>query len=194
MSKRKDLRLLAGWLLVLMPIVAFAVSEVRFAISEQRVAEALNAAGVPAMPSQVKFLSRVSSAVQNSDLEVMHVSTWGGETVKVELRCHDHRACLPFYVLLRNARAAQAHGQSSTSQTASSQRAGTVVPIQATQVIMRNGDPATLVFEDNALRITMPVICLESGGRGQKIRVVSTDHKRYFKAEIVQAGLLRASL
>lgn len=194
MSKQANLQALAVWLLLLTPISAFAAPAARFAISEQRVAEALNAAGVPATSSQVKFLSPVSSALQDSDLEVMHVTSWGGDTTKVELRCHDHRACLPFYVLLRNAGAAAAHGQSSTSQTASSQASGRVVPIPATQIIMRNGDPATLVFEDSALRITMPVICLESGGRGQKIRVVSTDHKRYFRAEIVQAGLLRASL
>jgi hypothetical protein len=104
--------------------------------------------------------------------------------LKVELRCHDHRACLPFYVLL-NAGTADAPGPTATPQTLE-------VPVK--QALMRDGDPATLVFENTALRITLPVICLQSGNRGQKIRVSSKDRKHFFKAEIVDLGLLRATL
>lgn len=191
MNKQANLSLLALWLLMIAPIPALAAPPARFAISPQRVTEALATAGVAATPAQVKFLSPVSSTVENSDLEVVNVSTWVGDTAKVELRCHDHRACLPFYVLLSHAGTADLRGAHST---ATNSRPGTRIPVPATQAVIRNGDSATVVFEDTALRITMPVICLESGSRGQKIRVVSTDHKRYFKAEVVQAGLLRATL
>jgi flagella basal body P-ring formation protein FlgA len=59
---------------------------------------------------------------------------------------------------------------------------------------MHDGDPATLVFDNSRLRISLPVICLQSGSRGQTIRVESRDHKRFFKAKIVESGLLKATL
>jgi hypothetical protein len=194
MSSRLNLNLTAA-LLMLLPLVTAATTQpaARFSIPPQRVAEALTSAGVPATAAQVRFLSQVSATVENSDLQVMNVTKWTGNTVKVELRCHDHRACLPFYVLLSSG-TADTRGRVVASGAGTSQKPGAVVPIPATQVLMRDGDPATLVFEDKALRITMPVICLQSGNRGEKIRVVSTDHKRFFKAEIVQAGLLKATL
>ena len=65
-------------------------------------------------------------------------------------------------------------------------------PVQP--ILMRDGDHATLVFENAAIRISLPVICLQSGSRGQKVRVVSADHKRYFTGEILESGLLRAAL
>lgn len=194
MSKPAHLRPLSSWLLLLVAISAAAAQpEARFAISLQRVAAALTSAGVPATSGQVKFLSPVSSITENSDLDVVNVSTWTDNRTKVELRCHDHRACLPFYVLLSQAGTAEARGTHSTI-AAANPGPGSPIPVSAAQMLIRNGDPATLVFEGTALRITMPVICLEAGSRGQKIRVVSTDHKRFFKGEVVQAGLLRATL
>lgn len=192
MSLRLKLNLTAA-ALMLLPSVTAATTQTaaRFSISPQNVVAALASAGVSATASQVRFLYQVTSTVENSGLEVMHVSKWTGNSTKVELRCRDHHACLPFYVLLGNPEMADAHGAQSAT---GSPQPGAVVPIPTTQVLMRDGDSATLVFESSALRITMPVICLESGGRGQKIRVVSTDHKRFFKGEIVQAGLLRATL
>jgi len=193
MSLRLKLNLTVA-LLTLLPLVTAAIAQpaARFPISPQSVAEALASAGVSAAASQVRFLSQVTSTVENSGLEVMHASKWTGNSVKVELRCRDHHACLPFYVLLGNPDAADP--RVSRASAIALPQPGALVPIPATQVLMRDGDPATLVFESSALRITMPVICLESGGRGQKIRVVSTDHKRFFKGEIVQAGLLKATL
>lgn len=189
-----NLQSLVSWLLLAVSIPsAIAQPEARFAISPQRVVEALTSAGVPATSAQVRFLSPVSSTLENSDLDVVNVSTWTGNRTKVELRCHDHRACLPFYVLLSHAGTAEARGAASTSSSASP-RSGGPVSIPAAPAVISNGDSATLVFENAAIRITMPVICLESGSRGQKIRVVSTDRKRFFKAEVVQAGLLKATL
>lgn len=194
MSKPANFRALALGLLMLAAIsTAAAQPEARFAISPQSVVEALTTAGVPATSAQVRFLSPVSSTAQNPDLDVVNVSTWTGNRTKVELRCHDHRACLPFYVLLSHAGTAEVRGALSTSSSAKSQPSAPIT-IPAAQAVIRNGDSATLVFEDAAIRITMPVICLESGSRGQKIRVASTDRKRFFTAEVVQAGLLKATL
>ncbi len=174
--------------LVLLGTGATAQPQPRFRVSAKRVAEALAAAGVRATPEQVHFLDPVTAAGQDPSLQVMHVGTWTGGTLKVELRCHDHRACLPFYVLLRSGGTADAQGPIPAAQK-SAISGGT-----AKSALMRSGDTATLLFEGSTLRISMSVICLQSGNRGETIRVVSTDHKRFFSAEIVGSGLLRAAL
>ncbi len=193
MTGQRNLRTIA-WLWLMVAGMAVAQPrDARVPVSSQRVAEALAAAGISATPTQVRFLSPVSAS-RDSGLEVVSVAHWGN-TLKAELRCHDHSACLPFYVLLNgNSQTADALPKESSAQAASSQAAGAAVPIPAQEILMRDGDRATLVFENAAIRITLPVICLQSGNRGQKIRVVSADHKRFFTGEILEPGLLRAAL
>jgi len=191
-SRLGNLRTLAVWALFLTILIPAAAQprETRFSISPQRVTDALIAAGVPVASHQVRFLSPVSANVADSAVQVMSVAKWTGDALKVELRCQDHRACLPFYVLL-NAGTADTPGPTIGS-TATASPKTLEVPVK--QVLMRDGDPATLVFENTTLRITLPVICLQSGNRGQKIRVSSKDRKHFFKAEIVDLGLLKATL
>jgi flagella basal body P-ring formation protein FlgA len=42
--------------------------------------------------------------------------------------------------------------------------------------------------------ITLPVICLENGSQGERIRVSSTDRKFTYLGEIVAPGMLRTQL
>lgn len=164
----------------------------RFLISANRVAEALVGAGVQVSPGQVRFLSPVSSNDRDPSLRVINVNRWAGDSYKAELRCRDHAACLPFYVLLTGSEKTDTRGQVVNSESAIRGRSVGLSPAET--ALVRDGDNATLVFENSSLRISLPVICLQSGNRGQTIRVESRDHKRFFKAEIVEAGLLRASL
>jgi len=187
----RSLRNALGWSLLLAMPAAAQPGDARFLISPVSVAQALVAAGVPVAATQVKFLSDVSATGRNPVLKVINVATWTDGSYKAELRCHDHSACLPFYVLLTGSQTAEAHGRGSTESQPSS---GTLPALPVKQALMRDGDRATLVFENSSLRISMPVICLQSGERGQTIRVVSADHKRFFKAQIVESGLLRATL
>ena len=170
--------------LLLLGTSALAEKRPRFDVSPQRVAAALAAAGVSATAGQVRFLDPVTALVQDPRLQVVRVGNWTGGALKAELRCHDHRACLPFYVLLGGGTADAQGGTPQKGVTDSLDKSA----------LMRDGDPATLLFEGSTLRISMPVICLQSGNRGQTIRVASTDHKRFFSAEIVGSGLLKAAL
>jgi len=191
MLSRRYLATFAACLLLVAPSIA-QQRDSRFLISANRVAEALVGAGVPVSAGQVRFLSPVSSDDRDPSLRVINVSRWSGNSYKAELRCRDHAACLPFYVLLTGSEKADTRGQVVGRETDIRGRNVALVPAET--ALVRDGDNATLVFENSSLRISLPVICLQSGNRGQTIRVESRDHKRFFKAEIVEAGLLRASL
>jgi len=197
MLDRRNFQALTYWLLLLPTLAPAAVSgsrDARFPISSQSVANALAATGVPVSPAQVRFLSPVSAAGHDSSLQVVEIAKWAGDTVKVQLRCRDHRACLPFYVLLTGAENADTRGQTLQPINGISADGRNAIEVFAKPTLMHDGDPATLVFDDSRLRISLPVICRQSGSRGQTIRVESRDHKRFFKAKIVESGLLKATL
>jgi Chaperone for flagella basal body P-ring formation len=182
------------WLLwTLIPAAFGQASNPRFPISSEQVAAAIVAAGVPVSTVQVRFLSQVSALGQDSGVEVMNMAKWSHDIWKVELRCQDRRACLPFYVLVD-----AGHSPAFDLISALGNRGRTarrdLFGIPRPQILMRNGDRATLLFENPSVRITIPVICLQNGNLGQTIRVESTDRKQFFQAEIVKSGLLKVSL
>lgn len=186
---RQNLISLLGSLLA---ICGLAHAGARYAISANRVAEALVASGVPVTTEHVRLLSAVSARDRDPSLRVIKVMKWSDNSFKAELRCRDQGACLPFYVLLTGNHEADtlnpaAHGGSERQGLADFLAPGK-------PALLRDGDPATLIFENSALRITLPVICLQSGNRGETIRVTSKDRKRFFKAQIIAPGLLKAAL
>jgi hypothetical protein len=61
-------------------------------------------------------------------------------------------------------------------------------------VLVAAGKPAKLVVETATLRLTVLVTPLESGVKGQLIRVRNLDTQRVLKAEVVGEGLLQAKL
>jgi hypothetical protein len=172
-------------------IPAAAQQQNRMVITPQRVASVLADAGWKVSAGQVKLLSQVTSTDRDAWLQVVQVTHWQGDKLKAELRCHDPRACLPFYVLIDEGGRADKSGLTSAAG-ADADAKQPAVEMRMEKPLLRSGDPATLTFADKGLRITLPVICLENGQRGQKIRVVSADHKRFYKAEIVGPGLLKA--
>jgi len=188
MIRKQNLSVLACWLLAICATVQ--ASGARFSISANRIAEALVAAGVPVTTEHVKLLSPVSARDRDPSLRVIKVTKWTDSTLKAELRCRDQQACLPFYVLLTGNEKAATHADTGTGLQ---QNVNNFVTA-GRPALLRDGDPATLVFENSALRITLPVICLQSGNRGETIRVESKDHKRFFHAQIIAPGLLKAAL
>jgi hypothetical protein len=61
-------------------------------------------------------------------------------------------------------------------------------------ILVAPGKPAKLVVETATLRMTALVAPLESGVKGQLIRVRNLDTQRVFEAEVVGVGLLQAKL
>lgn len=179
-----------------MAISSFAQNRpTRIVISAERVAGAMMDAGWNVNSSQVRMLSEVTVEASAPWLQVMHVTHWQDDKLKVQLRCHDARACLPFYALIDR------HGSAENTQTVAQSDhepadvAANHPEFDATveAPVMRSGDPAKMQFAEKGLSITMPVICLQNGRQGQTIRVASADRKRFFKAEIVAPGLLKAA-
>ncbi|HWF90914.1 MAG TPA: flagella basal body P-ring formation protein FlgA [Terriglobales bacterium] len=166
----------------------------RFAISPERVSSVLQQAGIRAKSAQVEFLSPVSSMAENPQLTVVSVARWREGKLKALLRCRNNRECLPFYVVLHDndmtgpvsvnfLNAIQ--GEFSTKQKTRKR--------SAEKLLVRGGQRATLIMKNRNLRITLPVLCLENGKRGETIRLSSPDRKQKYTGEVVEAGLLEGN-
>jgi len=174
-----------AWLIVLLSVTTAAETRDSTILTTQRVAMAMAQSGWKVDAAQVRFLSAVSIIGGDSRLQVVEVAPWVHNTLKAKLRCLDPHACLPFYVLITGTAEQREQSPDTVEQTPR-------IAMSGEKPLMRSGDPATMVFSNQGLRISMPVICLQNGRQGQTVRVASTDHKRFYKAEILGPGLLKA--
>jgi flagella basal body P-ring formation protein FlgA len=159
---------------------------VRNVILTRQVADAMELAGIVVNPERIELLSGISATRENASMRVVSVTDQTAGAVKVKLRCQDNQACLPFYVLV--------HGFDGVNATHALVSAAPVAKETSPQSVIHSGDHATLILESPDSRMSLPVICLQSGSPGQKIRVTSPDHRQFFDAEIVATGILKGSL
>ena len=165
----------------------------RFAISPNRVSYALQQAGVSAKSAQVEFLSPVSSIAQDPLLIVVKVARWRSGNLKALLRCQNNHECLPFYVVLHNQQTAEL-SHKFLSATLSDAPARQKVENKSTRIpLVRGGQRATLILRNQNLKITLPVICLANGMRGEIVQLTSPDRKQKYAGEVVQSGLLEGT-
>jgi hypothetical protein len=179
-------------LVILFPtLVHFCVGQnaQRAFITEERVAQAITSTGIPVLPAQIEFLSEFRATTADAALQVVAISPASSRGARVQLRCQDRRECLPFYVLVHGMEGS--NGSKARLQLASLN--GQTQNTLSTELV-HGGDHATLILEAADSRIRMPVICLQSGLRGETIRVRSNDGKRIYRAEVVRANLLKGSL
>lgn len=169
---------------LLAPLFLIAKPGRQFLVSSEQVVAALRTSGQYVSPNQVQLLSLVHTREPNAVLHLIHIEPWQEGMQKAEIRCVDLSACLPFFVLIEGARVPDlAVGKVPEPGMA---EAG------PKKYDVRKGDTAVLTIETEQSRITMRVICLENGDRGQKIRVASKDRKRSYEAEIIAPGVLKA--
>jgi hypothetical protein len=182
-----------GIALLFIPMIVNAGETSNYAhvpISREQVADAMVTAGLTADGTQVELLSMVSAKIASPSLQVVSISRTTAGTVGVRLRCRQNGVCLPFYVLVH----------SKTSAASPRLKADGEVPAGSPQGIAKaaseihGGERATLILENADLRISLPVICMQSGSHGQRIRVTSKDGLRFFEGEVIGAGMLKGSL
>ena len=153
----------------------------RVAVSPEQIADAMQSAGFATTVDQLQMLTNATS-VAGAKLRVAKVTPQSPDTALAQLIC-PARQCLPFYVLVHDARVA-----SSPKPLASP----SPVDLATKHPLIARGKPVTLLIENANLRIVLPAISLESGAHGQVIKVSSPDHKRKYKAEVVSATLVRS--
>lgn len=180
-----------GSIVVVSATVFASAVPAHFAISPEQVAIALGSAGIQVDPTQVALLSAAVATSTTPNLKVRTVAPSGDHTALVRIECLNARECLPFFVRIQtgssgDALAAPLHAEQhrvSPHQQAS-----------ARSVVVRAGSQAVLLLESERVHIRIPVICVENGATGERIRVKGTLNRLTYTAEVVDANLLKGSL
>ena len=150
------------------------------------------------LPDGVKLDLPEVSAAEGESFRVTHAQ-WDGQRPAIEVRlgCSTPRPCGAFlgHVFLPRTIPEDSRKGLIRAISASTERVPrTVVPDVAHPPLLTKGKTATLILEDATLRISVPVICLESGLLNQDIRVFDKHSRRVFLAKVIGDHLLRAGL
>jgi hypothetical protein len=151
-------------------------------ITKQQVIAALNAHGFSISPEQVNFLADPLATRPDAVLEMLSIEHWGAGRLSVRMGCRQREECVPFYVAV---------DPTNPDLQSPAQSLPVVRQTSRTPPVVRAGERAMLQIDRDKLHITMPVICLESGAVGGRIRVATSDHKQVYRAEVVGPKLLK---
>jgi hypothetical protein len=161
----------------------------RTLISRERILGALHSSGIPIAAEQMEQLTEMTAAEPNPLLKVLSVDMMDGESDKVLLRCEHPNACLPFYVLVHRGHSGERFGtRPGLSDENSSPRS------RSQNLLVRSGKIVKLVLDGNYIHMTLPVLCLQSGGRGQRVRVISKETKKRYVAQVTGPGVVTTTM
>jgi hypothetical protein len=176
--------LLIGSSLDLRAGTAMAVS-----LGSNRVVEALHDAGISARPSEVEFLASVPVTAPDVALRISGWRKLDSGTFWVRLTCRHTQDCLPFFILLHPSDPSIVP---SFPVLPESDIHPAFVKKVRKPLLVRAGSRATLLLQSGPARITTPVLCLDNGALGNRIRVKNPATKQILSAEIVGRGLVQA--
>jgi len=183
-GKRKLAGLAALLLLNTGALSGVAAAKEWLAIQTEEIAGALVASGMGVTADQVEPLCTVRATHANPRLTVVNVAPLEEGVIRARLQCESTDVCLPFYVVVHG----QKSGQVKTASIA------TPSQVKPEDMLVRSGRAATLVFEGQNMRMTLPVVCLQSGARGQRVRVMSKDRKKIYLARVTGEGIVSTAL
>ncbi len=178
------------WLLIAAASVPAWAAPAHYAIRTEGVAVAMTGMGMQIAPEQVMLLSDVVATSASPKLRVRSVEKWGDHRLMVRLECEAAQECVPFMVGLQLGQSGDAQNSTSTPQLA----AGSMARPSLKSYVVRAGAQTTLMLDGDRVHIRMPVVCLENGVPGQKVRVRSSDSKQVYTAEVVDDTLLKGRL
>ena len=195
LRKKRTLTSISASLLILgsAVLVHAAGMPQRTAITREEIASALTANGINVGHNQVEPLCDITaSGSRTPHLQVVSVEPQNANVANVRLKCRSTGVCLPFYVLLHWQDPDEAKNTLRKWQIRDQSRAhGAQLPQD--EMLVRSGKTATLVLASSNTRITMPVLCLQNGARGQSVRVMDKDSRRVYLAKVIAAGLVTSA-
>jgi flagella basal body P-ring formation protein FlgA len=162
----------------------------RFSVSPEAVVQTIRARGLQIEQQQVSFLASITATRAEPQLRIVGARKLDTSRTAVQMSCESNAVCLPFYVIL--------HGDSAEQYRVLTQpipgAKGKRLPRPVEKPCIRTGDRASLVMENQDMRITVQVIALQNGRTGDTIRVTDTERKKLYRAEVSGPGLLKSAL
>lgn len=182
-------RVVFGVLLLLAATDLCARADSSNDLPANRVVAALHAVAIEATPDEIEFLTSVPASDSRTNLRVTDWRRLDQGSIWIRLACRRPQDCLPFFVLLHpdEPRTLPLHQLPASAATSVVSKKKPHAP-----AFVRAGSRATMIMQRGAARITAPVVCLDDGELGSKIRVSNVATKQVLTAEILDRGLVQA--
>jgi hypothetical protein len=160
----------------------------RYPVTTEMVMAAMQNRQLPVEGVQVRIAAPITATVAHPMLEIQTLTRTDAQSAQMRVACRVQSECLTFYVSATwsGAKVVPASLELTpkhASAEAIEQEAGFSV---------RSGAPMTLLIEDDKVHVRMGVVCLQSGGPGDTVRVATPNHQMY-RAEVVSPTLLKGS-
>jgi hypothetical protein len=174
------------------PVCLRAQTPERVPLTGTIVALTLAQAGVHVDAQAIELPASLSSTAVDPQLRITGAELLADGRLRVRLACRQTSECHPFLATLRPASTPESMADFLSLQT-SLPSARSTQPNDGTERVLA-GQRATLFFEDTHMRITLPVLVIDSGAPGSEVRVSTLDRKQTFRALVAGPGTLRGTL
>jgi hypothetical protein len=166
----------------------------RDAITTSQIADAISNVGMKTSADQIALLTTAVARTSSPVLKVRSIEPWDEHRMKVRLECSDNNECLPFYVGIRDESDIEPKPATIIPVMFRSPTLSARVRTKGEPFAVRSGSSAVLFLEGNHVHIEVGVICLENGAIGQTIRATSRDHRKTYRVEVFDGGILKGRL
>lgn len=179
-------------LAVLLPGISVAQGHPsRFPLTAAAVAEVIGRQGIYLTPDQIDLPLLLTAGVSDPRLRVSGAELLPGDRVRVRIACASSRECLPFFASFHFDKTASSSEILATLNSSSTPEQ----PIKSEgTTVLRPGDHAVLLMEGDHMRISLPVVTIDSGKVGSEIRVSSLDHKHLYQGRVLSAEIIKGRL
>jgi hypothetical protein len=169
------------------------------AIRAQFIAIHFEEKNVPA-PAELEVLGSPTASASEFVVQGVHWD-FARAALYLRMRCEPSPACTPFLVRVRTSEIKaeyirQVLGPSGVSwrrgPTGASSAAGRQDPCRQTGLLVKAGRSAMLSVQRQQLKFTTPVIVLDCGTSGQRVRARTKKANKLFEAEVTGENLLTA--
>lgn len=163
----------------------------RFPLSAVAVAAALTRTGLPVEAAQIELPGALSATTPEPQLRITSADLLPDGRLRLRVSCRQAGDCQPFLAAVR----LPSEQQSMASLENLQKALATDTPARRSSVDrLLAGQQATLLMENAHMRITIPVIVIDSGTPGSEVRVSSLDRKQIFRGVVADPGVVRGVL
>ncbi len=163
----------------------------RFPLTAAAVIRALQRAGVPVDMVHLQMPQNLTANSNQPSLQIAGAELLSDGGLRLRISCERVAECQPFFVDTAG------KGHETDLVTLASLRPtlpGPETRNAPNRAVLRAGAQVQMLLEDERMRISIPVVTIDTGTVGAEVRVSSLDHKQTFRAFVVSAAVVRGVL
>jgi len=186
------MRLILAFLIAISPACCAWGATEHYEVNSVEVAAAISSLGVQVQSGDVTLLAHAVAAIPFPKLRIGASKQSYNNSLLLRVECVEPQDCLPFFVSIHGDQRSIARLEAITETEPSSSFSQVNKP--ASQAAIRTGEPVLLLLEGPHIHIRIPVVSLENGAVGQRIRVKEEGNHQSYTGVIVKDGVVQGRL